>query len=71
MKIKFSFTDPNYLELVQRANFLGISRTATILLHWYLYEATFSDYFSDNFKEEIPGWVEYKINDYEIDPEDK
>lgn len=43
MKIKFSFTDANYRELVQRANFLGISRTAAILLHLYLYEEAFSD----------------------------
>ena len=42
MKIKFSFTNPNYQELVQRANFLGISRTAAILLHLYLYEEPFS-----------------------------
>ena len=43
MKIKFSFTDQHYQELVQRANFLGISRTAVILLHLYLYEEPYAD----------------------------
>lgn len=53
MKIKFSFTDPNYQELVQRANFLGISRTAAILLHLYLYEAVFSDLSQEDFQLEL------------------
>ena len=43
MKIKFSFTDQHYKEVVQRANFLGISRTAVILLHLYLYEERYAD----------------------------
>ncbi|MDE1548530.1 hypothetical protein [Jeotgalibaca caeni] len=50
MKIKFSFTDQNYQELVQRANFLGISRTAAILLHLYLYEEAFSDLSQDDLQ---------------------
>lgn len=43
MKITFSFTDAHYQELVERAHFMGVSRTAVILLHLYLYEGVFSD----------------------------
>ena len=43
MKITFSFTDAHYQELVERAHFMGVSRTAIILLHLYLYEGIFFD----------------------------